>query len=196
MTIREEGIYHIYNRDNNKQRIFFTDSNYKYFIGKCFKYLRPVCEIYAWCLMPNHFHFLIEVSNKSMVLVKAGNISMPAITNGFRLLQSSYAKGINRQEERSGNLFQQKTKAKLVTGEMNYSKVAFHYIHQNPVVAGMVRNPEDWRYSSMRDYSTMEIENKSLCNKSKAVETLELNHLDLKVDRMKTITIEEIGKIY
>ena len=75
--------------------------------------------------MPNHFHFLVEVTDKSIGPIKSGGITMPAITNGFRLLQSSYAKGINKQEGRTGNLFQQKTKAKLVSCEENYSLTAF-----------------------------------------------------------------------
>ncbi len=105
MNIHEPGIYHIYNRGNNQQTIFFNEDNYNYFLRKCHRYLKPVSEILAWCLMTNHFHFLIEVTEKSMEPVKSGGITMPAITNGFRLLQSSYAKGINKQQERTGNLF-------------------------------------------------------------------------------------------
>ena len=96
MTIHEPGIYHIYNRGNNQQTIFFSDENYFYFLRKCHRYLKPVSEIFAWCLMPNHFHFLIEVTDKSLMPVKVGNIEIPSITNGFRLLQSSYVKGIEK----------------------------------------------------------------------------------------------------
>src|SRR5690242_6507075 len=98
MKIEEPGIYHIYNRGNDQQKIFFNERNYNYFIQKCHQYIRPISEILAWCLMPNHFHFLIEVTEKSIVAIKSGGIVMPAITNGFRLLQSSYAKGLNKQQ--------------------------------------------------------------------------------------------------
>lgn len=153
MTIHEPGIYHIYNRGNNQQTIFFSDENYLYFLRKCHRYLKPVSEIFAWCLIPNHFHFLFHVTEQSLTPVKSGNIYMPAITNGFRLLQSSYAKGINKQLSRTGNLFQQKTKAKLTSAKEKYSTIAFHYIHQNPFAAGIVKNREDWVYSSYRDYA-------------------------------------------
>src|SRR5436190_1941818 len=121
MQIHQPGLYHIYNRGNNQQTIFYTEENYIYFLRKCHRYLKPVSEILAWCLMTNHFHFLIEVTEKSLSPIRSGGIIMPAITNGFRLLQSSYAKGINKQQERTGNLFQQKTKAKLVSSEENYA---------------------------------------------------------------------------
>ena len=92
MKLTEPGIYHIYNRGNNQQTIFFSDENYFYFLRKCHRYLKPVSDILAWCLMPNHFHFLIAVTEKSLTPLKSGGIFMPALTNGFRLLQSSYAK--------------------------------------------------------------------------------------------------------
>ena len=194
MQIHQPGLYHIYNRGNNKQKIFFNEGNYIYFLRKCHQYLKPVSEILAWCLMPNHFHFLIEVTDKSIVPVKSGGITMPAITNGFRLLQSSYAKGINNQEDRTGNLFQQKTKAKLVSCEENYSLTAFFYTHKNPVEAGLVSLAEDWPYSSFRDYAG--IRSGTLCNKERAFQLLGLSEIDLKLENVKKIDEEKIKKIF
>jgi putative transposase len=96
MTISKTGIYHRYNRGNNQETIFFNQENYFYFLRKCHKYIKPVSEIFAWCLMPNHFHFLIEATNKGLEPITVGGNTMPLLTNGFRLLQSSYAKGINK----------------------------------------------------------------------------------------------------
>ena len=194
MQIHQPGLYHIYNRGNNKQKIFFNEGNYVYFLRKCHKYLKPVSEILAWCLMPNHFHFLIEVTDKSIVPVKSGGITMPAITNGFRLLQSSYAKGINNQEDRTGNLFQQKTKAKLVSCEENYSLTAFFYTHQNPVEAGLVSVAEDWPYSSFRDYARTR--SGTLCNKERAFQLLGLSEIDFKIEIVKKIDEEKIKIIF
>ncbi len=53
--------YHIYNRGNNKENIFFELKNYEYFLKKFCYYLEKYVDIYAYCLMPNHFHFLIQV---------------------------------------------------------------------------------------------------------------------------------------
>jgi len=187
MTIHEPGIYHIYNRGNNKQIIFFSNENYFYFLRKCHQYIKPVSNILAWCLMPNHFHFLIDVTYESLRPLKSGGIVMPAITNAFRLLQSSYAKGVNKQQNRSGNLFQQKTKAKLTSSIQGHSFHAFNYIHQNPMKANLVVNPEDWIFSSLQDY--LKLRNGSLCNYEKAYELLGLKQMDLKAK-----TLEEIGK--
>ena len=194
MNIHQPGIYHIYNRGNNQQTIFFNEDNYIYFLNKCHRYLKPVSEIFAWCLMTNHFHFLIEVTEQSLEPVKSGGIVMPAITNGFRLLQSSYAKGINKQQERTGNLFQQKTKAKLVSGEEDYSLTAFHYIHQNPVVAKLVLAAEDYKYSSFPDYAGLR--KGSLCNKEKAGLVLNFSAIDLKAETLKEIGEDKIKKIF
>jgi putative transposase len=152
MTIKEPGIYHIYNRGNNQQQVFFSEENYFYFLRKCHQYLKPISDILAWCLMPNHFHFLIHANKKSLEPAKSGGIIMPALTNAFRLLLSSYAKGINTEQQNTGNLFQQKTKSKLVSDEPFYAATAFHYIHYNPCEAGLAEKPEDWPYSSLQDF--------------------------------------------
>ncbi|HEY6502540.1 MAG TPA: hypothetical protein VIZ28_01075 [Chitinophagaceae bacterium] len=119
---------------------------------------------------------------------------MPSLTNGFRLLQSSYAKGLNKELNRTGNLFQQKTKAKIVSGDDNYALTAFHYIHQNPVTAGLVAKPEDWPYSSFPDY--IGLRNGTLYNKEKAIEILGLSTIDLRAETMTMISDEKTRKIF
>jgi REP element-mobilizing transposase RayT len=194
MNLKEQGIYHIYNRGNSQQQIFFSDDNYKYFLTKCQLYLKPNCDILAWCLLPNHFHFLISVNEKSLHPIKIGGLIMPTLSNGFRLLQSSYAKGINIQRHRTGNLFQQKTKSKLVSGELNYSLMAFDYVHLNPKVAGLVAHLEDWPYSSFRDYAGLR--NGTLCNKQLAFSTLGLSDFDFKLGfKGDNINNDYFGKI-
>jgi REP element-mobilizing transposase RayT len=51
--------YHIYNRGNNGEPLFFEEENYIYFLKLYDKYISPIAETYAWCLMKNHFHFLV-----------------------------------------------------------------------------------------------------------------------------------------
>lgn len=87
---------------------------------------------------------------------------MPAITNAFRLLQSSYAKGVNIQQKRTGNLFQQKTKSKRVDGPDDYTRTAFFYIHQNPVKARLVKTKSEWEHSSWQEYFGKN--NSGICN--------------------------------
>ncbi|MBL7796358.1 MAG: transposase [Saprospiraceae bacterium] len=171
-------LYHIYNHGNNREPIFFAEENYRYFLGKVRLHVKPYCHILAWCLMPNHFHFLIGTDARSTPKRRIGNIEMSELSNGFRILESSYTKGVNRQQGRSGSLFRQHTKAKCLTEEafdfesdpallapdfLNmYPLVCFHYIHQNPEKAGLVTHDTDWEYSSLRDY--LGLRNGTLCN--------------------------------
>ena len=64
MHFESEEAYHIYNRSN--ELVFFDRKNYLFFLGKVRKLLFPVCDILAWCLMPNHFHFMIVANTKSI----------------------------------------------------------------------------------------------------------------------------------
>ncbi len=76
-------IYHIYNRGNNRETIFHTDGNYHYFLGKYAKYLTPVLDTYAYCLLPNHFHLAVRVKTRAEVVEsqRAGRTSWPVDAN-------------------------------------------------------------------------------------------------------------------
>lgn len=166
MKLLPENIYHIYNRGNNKQKIFFTKKNYLFFLQKVKAELKPISDIICYCLMPNHFHFMLSTFN---------NFDDEKFSAGFRILLSSYTKAINIQEKRSGSLFQQNSKAKCLTALTNYKSnnyglVCFNYIHQNPVKAGFVTKLGDWEFSSFRDYAGMR--NGTMCNKDLAFELL------------------------
>jgi putative transposase len=175
MKIFDQGLYHIYNRGNNKQPLFFSEQDYNLFIELSIKNLTPRCHILAWCLMPNHFHFLLEINETSLERIIWGGNQMPAITNGFQLLQSNYAKIINNRENRSGSLFQQKTKSKLLE-TIDYAVTAFWYIHQNPVKSGLVNNIQDWEYSSYKEYSGLR--SGKLCNVDLGKSILDLSDID------------------
>jgi putative transposase len=98
--------------------------------------------------------------------VIVGGNTMPSIINGLRLLQSSYAKAINKQMGRTGSLFQQKARSKPVE---NVSEI-FHYIHQLPVSAGLVVKSSDWPFSSFPDHAKLRAG--TLCNSKRASEWL------------------------
>jgi len=166
MKLYPDNIYHIYNRGNNKQKIFFTKKNYLFFLQKVKAELKPFSDIICYCLMPNHFHFMLSTFN---------NFDEEKFNNGYRILLSSYTKAINVQENRTGSLFQQNSKAKCLTALSNYKSnnyglVCFNYIHQNPLNAGLVSKMEDWEFSSFRDYAGTR--NGTMCNKNLAFELL------------------------
>jgi len=88
---------------------------------------------------------------------------------------SSYTRAINKQEHRTGSLFQQNSKAKLLPAkDNNYHFICFQYIHQNPLKAGLCRRMEDWEFSSFSEYLGRRSE--TLCNQALAKQLLDLPH--------------------
>jgi len=186
MKLYPNNLNHIYNRGNNKQKIFYTKKNYLFFLQKVKTELKPYSDIICYCLMPNHFHFLISTYN---------NFDPLQFSNGFKTLLSSYTKAINLQEKRSGSLFQQNSKAKCLTTltnhkTNNYGIVCFNYIHQNPVKAGLVDKLEDWEYSSFRDYAG--IRSGTMCNKDTAYELLGIPVSKAEFDRFSNETLDPV----
>ena len=181
MTFEENNIYHIYNRGNNRQLIFFKDENYLFFLKKINKELTPYCKVLAYCLMPNHFHLMIFVLPAALRLTTSSGQTkgtssgqtkgMQVLARKIGTLLSSYTRAINIQENRTGSLFQQKTKAKCIDGN-DYAKTCFHYIHQNPLKARLVHKMEDWEYSSFKDYVGLREE--TLIDKEEALQFIEV----------------------
>jgi len=166
MQFVENQIFHVYNRGNNRQDIFFHEDNYLFFLDKMRTHLLPVSDFLAYCLMPNHFHFMIRANELTVAQVAKNqrDLAVCAFSKGMRIALSSYAKAIQNQEGRSGSLFQQKTKSKQVSSLWtweDYSLECLRYILYNPVKAGLVTRPEDWPYSNFRELAG--IRKGSLC---------------------------------
>lgn len=174
MHFTAENLYHIYNRGNNRQRIFFNAGNYHYFLQKMRRYLLPACGLLAYTLMPNHFHFLIEADERTAAIIPNAGIPKSRLSEAIRLLLSSYTKGINKQQGFTGNLIQQKTKLKMVSditssgNALPYARACLHYIHQNALRAQLARNLDDWAYSSFPDFAGLR--SGTLCNKERVFE--------------------------
>ena len=143
--------------------------------------------------MPNHFHFLIHANSKTVKRIKKGCTYSNRLSEGFRKLLSFYTLGINKQENRTGSLFQQNTKAKSLDGP-DYPRICFHYIHQNPLIAGLVQKIEDWPYSSFNDY--LGRTNDGLCNIELAVKYLDLDLDNFYRDSYDQIDTENIEKLF
>jgi putative transposase len=127
--IFEKGfLYHIYNQGNNKQKLFYNENNYIFFLKKIKDYILPYADILAYCLMPNHFHLMviineIELSIKSDIQEKyypihkatrSHPVKNRSLNNSIAILLRSYTRSINKQEGRSGALFRESTKAECV----------------------------------------------------------------------------------
>ncbi len=140
--------YHIYNRGNNRENIFFEERNYHYFMQLYAKYIEPVADTFAYCLMRNHFHLLLRlktcrVSETRQVL----ELDARQIGQQFNNLFNSYAKAINKAYNRTGSLFQKRFGRIEVTSD-SYFLALINYIHRNPQKHGFVKNFRDYPYSS------------------------------------------------
>jgi REP element-mobilizing transposase RayT len=138
--------YHIYNRGNNHETIFKEEKNYYYFLKKFHQYLNPFVSVHAYCLMPNHFHFILQIKDS----IKSTNTKKAALTpieKAFRDFFICYAKAINKGYGRTGSLFQYKFKRKYIEGDIQYAN-NIAYVHFNPPKAGLSNNCKDWKFSS------------------------------------------------
>ena len=116
MKFEVNSIYHVFNRGNNSQRIFFKKRNYLFFLSKINTYITPFADILAWCLMPNHFHLMIYTKRISIDIAEAKGSDCQytksrRINDSISILLRSYTRAINKQETRTGSLFQNRTKA-------------------------------------------------------------------------------------
>ncbi len=176
MQFYDGQIFHIYNQGNNREKIFYTEDNYDYFLKKIRTFVLPHADILAYCLMPNHFHLLVYVYSLE---IKMPGDKWRSLNESIGIILRSYTNAINKQEQRSGSLFRQNTKIEdgwindvitsngkyekyLFTADQSYGRVCFEYIHENPVKAELVKKQEDWTYSSAKDYKGLS--NGTLCN--------------------------------
>jgi REP element-mobilizing transposase RayT len=184
------SFYHIYNRGNDKQKIFFQERNYEFFLNKVKQYVVPHSNLLAWCLMPNHFHFLIQANQETLKIVKETPIKINALTEGVRLMLSSYTRAIQKQESMVGSLFQQKTKFKCAD---DYLASAFHYVHQNPYRARLVKKMEDYPWSSMKEYVGLTSQN--LCRQDIAYQFINIDKERFLTDSYSVVPDEVTRKI-
>jgi REP element-mobilizing transposase RayT len=132
--------YHIYNRGNNRANLFVAEHNYRYFLKLYAQHVEPVADTYAYCLLPNHFHLLVQIKD----LADPG----PRKTSQyFSNLFNAYAKAFNRAQGRTGALFQRPFGRIPVTSDAYLGWLVI-YIHQNPQKHGLVPGFDDWRHSS------------------------------------------------
>jgi REP element-mobilizing transposase RayT len=131
---------HVYNRGVNREEIFFSPRNYNYFTQRLKeRVVEHRVALHAYCLMPNHFHLILQQSKAN------------AISDFMKGVCDGYAKAINREQKRSGHLFEGKFKFKPIEDSQSLLYVS-RYVHMNPVHAHLVKSPIDWMHSSCREY--------------------------------------------
>jgi REP-associated tyrosine transposase len=132
--------YHVYNRGCNRERIFLNDENYLYLLRQAKKFFPDSgLGIIAYCLMPNHYHFLLRSDSDG------------AIARYIQRLFNSNAQAFNKQQGRSGTLFESRAKSIWIDDEKHLIHLC-RYIHLNPVVAQLVAHPQDWKFSNYLEW--------------------------------------------
>jgi putative transposase len=139
------ALYHVTSRGNAGQKIFWTDKDRRYFIellAYIIERFRWVC--YAYCLMDNHYHLVIET--------REANLS-----KGMRQLNGIYTQKYNWKHHRTGHVFQGRYKAIIVDRDAYLLEVC-RYVVLNPVRAHAVEKIEDWKWSSYRATASLDDE--------------------------------------
>ena len=168
--------YHIYNRGVNGENIFFEERNYDLFLRLYEKHLLQVTDLFAYCMLRNHFHVSVRtkseieivetlrVSSANSRQTKQGNLENQEegksgkplgseglgtqyVSDQFSNFFNAYAKTINKAYGRTGSLFQHPFGRVPITSDRQFWNV-IAYIHQNPQKHKFVTDFRDWKYSS------------------------------------------------
>jgi len=135
----EINIYHVVIRGINRQQIFEDEEDNEKFLETLKRYKAvSECKLYAYCLMGNHVHLLLEVGKETLDLL-------------IKRIAGSYVFWYNKKYDRSGHLFQGRYRSEVVENE-GYFFNAMRYIHQNPLKAGLCNDISSYEYSSFMDY--------------------------------------------
>ena len=163
-------------------------------MDKIREYITPYADILAWCLMPNHFHLMILINHTELDRSPEKKIGPDtkkrSLNNSIAIVLRSYTNFINKEQNRTGSLFRQKTKSVcldpengvmpswyIINGvskiniqypEIQYPQVCFNYIHYNPLVSGLVKKISAWEFSSAPEL--LGITNYGLVNKERVDE--------------------------
>ena len=187
----ETGIYHVMLRGINQQQVFYDKEDSYKFINILSK-VKAISgfKLYAYCLMGNHVHILIQEGTEPLDLV-------------FKRLGDRYIYWYNLKYKRSGPLFQGRYKSMPINDDA-YFISALRYIHQNPVKAGLTKNCKDYQFSSYSEY----FKSMSIVDKEFPMELIGENqfesihntpcldhHLEIKEQAYSLITDEEAMRI-
>lgn len=132
-------LYHVIVRGNYRQKTFLGARDYRAYLERLVRYRKRFgVTVYAYCLMSNHAHLLVETGSEPLSRFMQG-------------LQQSYTQYFNRKHHKVGHLFQGRYKA-IVCEKDEYLLTLVRYIHLNPIRAKLVHRLDDYPYSGHREY--------------------------------------------
>ena len=163
------NFYHLYNHVNGNENLFVEERNYHFFLQLVTKHILPTSKIFAYTLMPNHFHLLVQLKTEDELIIQfeqqlktkkilLGNTNSTFNQQDFLLkkankpysnLFNSYTQSFNKVYSRKGSLFMQNMKAQEITDDNSFCKVV-HYVHTNPVHHRFVKALGIWPHTSYK----------------------------------------------
>ena len=142
------GIYHILNRGNSRQRVFHKDADCYAFLALFSEMQESYgIELYAYCLMPNHFHLVVKIG-------RGEDLSL-----GMRWFTTTHVRRYHKHYQTSGHLWQGRYKSFLIDDDEHLLTMV-RYVEGNPVRAELVETATGWVWSSHRERCGLEIGNK------------------------------------
>lgn len=155
--------YHLYNRSISDSKLFKGHSDYLALLKKFKEYCTPYFHVYAYCLIPNHFHFIIKVKSQKLIkeIVQQETFDTAQkylnkeitindyLSNQLKRLFSSYALSFNNKHNRKGPLFQNKVKRIFIEND-DRLRYLIGYVHHNPIHHHLAENYISWKYSSYK----------------------------------------------
>jgi hypothetical protein len=193
----EKGkFYHVFNRGNNGDNLFYNIGNYEFFLRRLDFYLSNYIDLFSYCLLPNHFHLLIRVKGSDALHLKdAKHLSnkYDPVSLAFLKFFTSYSKAINKQQKRHGSLFENPFKRILVNNTKYFTYLVF-YIHANPQIHGIC---DDFRMYPWSSYERILKNNPTKLRKDEVLKWFSdkecyvryhANHLNLTL--LKELTLE------
>jgi putative transposase len=161
VALLPETYYHVFSRAVGNEKLFVKEENYSFFLKKFNLHVSPIANTYAWCLLPNHFHFLIRIKSPDAIeavfkKIKTDRKYNPEITPDFLMEQfsnflNSYSKAFNKTYDRKGALFMDYMRRVEVKEDEQFGATIF-YIHKNPVHHGLCNKMEEWNWSSYNTF--------------------------------------------
>ncbi len=192
-------VYHVFNKSIAGFKIFNNDPNYERMIREVSFYRRKdppysfsykfkeeerdslvsnilnvsekIVDVVAYCLMPTHIHFILK------------QLQEKGISRFMSFIQNSYTRYFNTRYKRKGPLWEGRFKSVLVKDDAQFTHLT-RYLHLNPTSSGLVENPEDWKYSSYKEYLGLVDAKKKICNFSEYMDMPAGKYKEFVTDRV------------
>ncbi|MBX2934141.1 MAG: hypothetical protein KF825_07835 [Ferruginibacter sp.] len=151
-------IYHLYNRAVGNEKLFLSEDNYHYFLSKLKQHTSPIADVFAYALLPNHFHLVVRIKQEEDILQHFHNKKKKPfnpkensladfIMEQFSNWANGYVKAFNKMYNRKGGLFIDYMKRSLMQNDSDFTSYIF-YVHKNAVHHGLTKKIGDWPYDS------------------------------------------------